>query len=122
MKKADVILLIVILVLGMAGIGFYYGTNRNASYVLVQVDGELVGTYDLREDTVVTICSGQDGENILEIRDGKAEITSANCPNGDCVVHKEISKSNESIVCLPHKMAVWVVTELKEEAPDTYAY
>jgi len=122
MKKADVILLIVILVLGMAGIGFYYGTNRKASYVLVQVDGELVGMYDLREDTVVTISSGQNGENVLKIKGGKAEIISANCPNGDCVAHNEISRSNESIVCLPHKMAVWVVAEPEETVPDTYAY
>lgn len=122
MKKADVILLIVILVMGMAGVGIYFGTNKDSSYVQVQADGETTGIYNLHDDITLPILTADGGENILEIRGGKAQISDANCPNWDCVKHKEISKSNESIVCLPHKVVITIIADETDDMPDAYAY
>lgn len=111
MKKADIILLCVLLVLGFAGVIVFMLVSKPAVYVSVTVDGELVGTYDLSENREVLIETKSGGENRLQIRDGSAKMLSANCPNQDCVWHREITQSNESIICLPHKVAVTVVAE-----------
>jgi len=49
-------------------------------------------------------------------------MISADCPNQDCVLHKEISQSNESIVCLPHKVVVTVIKEPVEGDLDAVTY
>ena len=42
------------------------------------------------------------------IRDGYASVEYADCPDGICAAHKPISRSGESIVCLPHKVVITV--------------
>lgn len=122
MKKADRILLITVLVLGMAGVGICFITMRPASYVVVEIDGEIQGMYELRKDAIVPVASADGGENVLVIQNGKARIRSSNCPNQDCVEHKEISLSNEMIICLPHKVVITVIDEVPEGGPDSLAY
>ena len=111
MKKADIILLSVILILGIAGVVVLVFVSKPATYVSVTIDGEVFGTFDLSKDREVLIVTVHGGENLLQIQDGSAKMLSANCPNQDCVRHNEISQSNESIICLPHKIAVTVVAE-----------
>lgn len=121
MKKADIILLSVILLIGIIGISLYFITGKSEDYVSVCVDGETIGVYSLNTDCEIPIRSGN-GENILLIQNGTAQMTSANCPNQDCVLHKEISQSNESIVCLPHKVVITVIKEPEEGDLDAVAY
>ena len=47
--------------------------------------------------------------NLLVIKDGKADVTEADCPDKLCVHQKAISKTNETIVCLPNKVVVQVI-------------
>ena len=49
----------------------------------------------------------EDGSyNILRIRDGKAEITEASCPDKICVKHRPVHGQGESLVCLPNRLVV----------------
>ena len=65
---------------------------------------------------------GGDGEfNRLVIRDGKAFMETATCPDGICVSHRPISRVGESIVCLPHRVIVKVIGEGGGEEPDIVA-
>ncbi len=122
MKKADLILLAIILVIGILGISICFITGTGAEFVSVSVDGETVGVYALNTDRELNIPSENGGENLLKIENGTARMISANCPNGDCIRHKAISQSNESIVCLPHKVVVTVIKEPAEGDLDAIAY
>ena len=42
------------------------------------------------------------------IKNGKADMTEANCPDLLCVHQKAISHQGETIVCLPNKIVVSV--------------
>lgn len=121
MKKADIILLAIILIVGFIGISLYFITGKKAEYISVNVDGEMIGVYSLYEDREIPIHSGN-GENVLQIQNGTARMISADCPNQDCVLHKEISQSNESIVCLPHKVVITVIKEPVEGDLDAVTY
>jgi len=84
--------------------------------VIVTVDGELWAEFPLREDRTVEIKTDR-GVNLLVIRDGKAEIESASCPDGICSAHRAISRDGESIICLPNKVVV-TVRATQDDAPD----
>lgn len=112
MKKADFIIIAVVAVVVGVLVFFLYGVNSNSgSYVQVEVDGEVVETLDLNKDATLEIESDNGGTNTLVIKDGKAKVTQANCPDGICTNHKEINRNGESIICLPHKVVVTVVNE-----------
>ena len=75
----------------------------------VTVDGKIYGTYPLDKDEEISIQKDGKTTNLLVIRDGKADVTEADCPDKLCVHQKAISKTNETIVCLPNKVVVQVI-------------
>ncbi len=86
----------------------------------VTVDGETWGSYSLAEDREVEIRT-EKGVNRLVIRDGEAYVEFADCPDGICADHKPISRTKESIVCLPHGVVITVRGGESEDGVDLIA-
>lgn len=104
MKKKDWILILVVLcVAACAFLAHYLLRNTGAGEVIVEVDGKLTGTYSLNEDQEIRI---NQGSNILEIKNGRANMLEADCPDQLCVHQRAISASNENIICLPNRVVV----------------
>lgn len=105
-KKKDILLIIVILV--VAGLAFLLHEvigGKGANCVTVKVNGVLEGVYSLAQDQEIEI---NGGSNILVIKNGKADMIEADCPDKLCVKQKAVSKNHESIICLPNKVIVEV--------------
>ena len=120
--RNDVIFIVALLLIVMlAGLAIYV-LRGEGNAVTVTVDGKPLATYSLSEDRTVEIRTGKDEEelNLLIIKDGKAYVETATCPDGICAAHKPISRDGESIVCLPHKVVITVTTG-GEEGPDIVA-
>ena len=108
MKKADLIIIgVVAIIVGIIVFFLYFVGGESGQYVQVEIDEKIVDTIKLDEDFEKEYKNGEDS-NKLEIKDGKATMISANCPDGICVNHKPIYRNGESIICLPHKMVVTV--------------
>lgn len=109
MKKNDwkLLILVGIIVAAICGMRFFIG-DRDAGYVTVRIDGEIAETYTLSEDKVVKL---NGGTNTMKIERGKVDMTDADCPDKLCVHQKAISKNNESIICLPNKIVIQVVSQ-----------
>ena len=120
--RNDLIFIAAILVIVAIGAAALFFLRGEGSAVQVEVDGTIVGTYPLSVDREVEIKTGENGEelNLLVIKDGKATVTTATCPDGICAAHRPISREGESIICLPHKVVVTVVGGEGEE-PDVIA-
>ena len=106
-KKADIVLLIILLALG--GL-FSYGSmalSKPGDTLVVTLNGKVYGTYPLSKNGTYTV---KDGSHInkITIKDGKAQMTFSNCPGGKCLKDGRISKTNQSIVCLPHRLVLTV--------------
>ena len=117
MKKNDMILIGVILIVALAafgGISWYSEKNTKEAEAVVYVDGEEQGRYPLNQDTSVRVSLEDGNYNLLEIKDGQADITEASCPDKVCVDHRPVKNQGESLVCLPHKVVVEI--ENGEEA------
>ncbi len=116
MKKADFVIIAVILaIVGVLAFFLYYVNGDSGKYVQVEVKGKTVETIPLNEDFEKQYQFNGD-TNTLVIKDGKAKVTQANCPDGVCVNHMEISRSGESIICLPHKFVVTVVDKMNSDS------
>ena len=108
-RKNDIILigmLAAVALLFYVGIGLYQGANTKCGVAVVTVDGVEYGRYPLAVDATERIELSDGSYNVLEIKDGKADITEASCPDGICVNHRPVDKKNESIVCLPNKVII----------------
>lgn len=113
LKKKDwILILIVICVAAFAYLSHQLLRDTGAGNVIVKVNGEITGIYDLSEDQEISI---HDGSNILAIRNGKADMKKADCPDQLCVHQKAISASGENIICLPNKVVVEVKSRTESQ-------
>ena len=83
------------------GAGRFTGGNHYENGVLVNKYVEQGINYDKNGN----IC------NTVIISGGLASMKYANCKDKICVNHNKISKNNESIICLPNKVIVTVVSD-----------
>ncbi|MBR4295647.1 MAG: NusG domain II-containing protein [Clostridia bacterium] len=118
--KNDIIFIVALILIVALGTLCYFLFGREGDMVKVTIDGELFGEYSLSEDNVIEIRWGE-SFNILVIENGKARIESASCPDGICVSHRAISRSGESIICLPNKVVVSVSFSDEKNQPDIIA-
>ncbi|MGN1166731.1 MAG: NusG domain II-containing protein [Lachnospiraceae bacterium] len=106
LTNKDVLLIIIIIfVAGMAFLLHEVVGGKGAGCVTVKVEGEITGVYSLAKDQEIEI---NDGSNILVIKNGRADMIQADCPDKLCVNQKAISKNGESIICLPNKVVVTI--------------
>ena len=120
--RNDLIFIAAVLALVAVGAAALFLLRGEGSTVQVEVNGTVTGTYPLSVDREVEIITGENREerNLLVIKDGKATVTFATCPDGICAAHKPISSEGESIVGLPHKVVITVIGGSGEE-PDVIA-
>lgn len=118
LRRNDVIFIVVLLAVVMIAGACLYFFRGEGDTVTVSVDGQVIATYPLSVDRVEDIRTGEDGLNRLVIKDGKAYVETASCPDGICAAHKPIHREGESIVCLPNKVVITVKTAHTADAPD----
>lgn len=113
LKKKDWILIAVILcAAGLTVLVHKSVGGAGANRVIVKIEGAIQGTYSLSEDREVEI---NGGTNILQIRNGQASMTEADCPDQLCVHQRPVSLNHESIICLPNKVVVEVESGASRE-------
>ena len=110
LRRNDVIFIAVLLtVIAVAGACLCLFRGEGDT-VTVSVDVKVIATYPLNVDRAEDIRTGEDGLNRLVIKDGKAYVETASCPDGICAAHKPIHREGESIVCLPNTVVITVKT------------
>lgn len=114
----DFLLVSVIAILAITAFLMIRLLADDGAVAIVTVDGKRHSSYPLCEDREVIIENGSGGTNILVIKDGKAHIRSASCPDGICSAHKPISTTDESIICLPNKVVITVEGASSSDSAD----
>ena len=107
-KRGDLYLIVGCLLAALICCGLWLGLRRDGAAVVVEQDGKETARYALDENRTVRI-KGQGGYNLLVIEGGEAWLLEADCPNLLCVKTGKIRYAGQSIVCLPHKVAVRIV-------------
>lgn len=102
-----------IVIIGLGISIFLAAGSHQGNKVEITKDGKLWGTYSLDGEHKITIRDGKE-LNVVKISGGKVTMESANCKNQVCVHHSPVSRTGESIVCLPHKIVVTIKGEDNE--------
>lgn len=108
-RRNDIILIAAILVIALlccGGIWLYQEMNTSNAVAVVTVGGKEYGRYSLDADITERVELPDGSYNVLEIREGKADITEASCPDKICVDHRPVSKNAQTIVCLPNEVVI----------------
>ena len=122
-NRNDIILIGAILLIAAVGLVYLFLFRGRGDTVKVTVDGKAYARYSLSEDRVEDIHTGESGEqlNRLVIRNGKAFVETATCRDGICSSHRPIFRDGESIVCLPNRVVITIISDKTSDAPDAVA-
>ena len=116
-KKADIALGVFLLIFCAATAVFAYGAGGRGADAVIEVNGELYGTYQLSHDRIIEIES-EFGHNEAVIEDGKIYMAESDCPDSYCLgQHRSsggIDSSNQTIVCLPNRVVISVNGDAKK--------
>lgn len=107
-KRGDLYLMVGCLLAALVCCGLWRLFRRDGAAVVVEQNGREIARYVLSEDRTERI-EGEGGYNTLVIEGGQAWLSEADCPNQLCVKTGKIRYAGQSIVCLPHKLAVRIV-------------
>lgn len=106
--KNDIIMGIVLLLAALClWFVFTHYFEKDGKNVLVTLDGKTYGEYSLDKDQTIEIKNG-DNSNILVIEDGTVHMKEATCSDEVCIHQGSISKTGQSIICLPNKIVVTI--------------
>ena len=120
MKKRDIGLIGIVLLIAFLCWFIPYVRGQftyEKAQLRITVDGEEYGVYSLEEDQVIRIGD----TNVCEIMDGYVTMTEADCPDHLCMKQKRISKTGGTIVCLPNRVVLEIVSRESSEGPDVVA-
>ena len=108
-KKADIVLLIIILVVGIPLSVLSLTEGIGGDKVRISLDGEIYGVYPLCEDREIDVT--EDGHtNHITIKDGQVSMSYSTCRNQVCVNTGAISETKDAIVCLPNRVVVEIIS------------
>ena len=113
--KKDMLLIGALLLTGIiitAGVWIF---SVKGQTVQVRINGSVVSEYPLSQDRTVVLSGSGGGMNVLVIENGTARIDKADCPDGLCCRTGKISRSGQSIICLPHKLTVEITGEVQND-------
>ncbi len=111
-RKQDVILIISLLLIGIIILviwRFVYSTE--GKFVTVEQRDELIGTYPLEEDKEIEVEYKDQVVNKIIIKDGYCYMDEAQCPDHLCIKQGKIDKVGQTIVCLPNRVVVTVISD-----------
>lgn len=121
--RNDIVFIVALLIVCAIGLIYLFIFRESGDKVKVTVGGDLYGVYSLSQDMEEDIRTGENGEqlNRLVIRDGKAYMERATCPDKICVNHRPVFRNSESIVCLPNRVVITVIKDDDTDSPDIVA-
>lgn len=106
-RIADIIVIAFFLLISLLLFLFIRG-GKEGSEVRVMVEGKEIGVYSLSRDGEYSL---NGGTNTIVVKDGKAYMADADCPDKLCVRQGKVSRNGETITCLPNKLTVTVIDE-----------
>lgn len=109
LKKKEIVGISIILIIAIAAMfmmnQMQQGTAKKA---VVEVGGSIYKQIKLNEDSTTHIELGNNHSVDVVVKDGKAHVEHSTCPDSICEKMGEIAGPEETIVCLPNKVLVYV--------------
>lgn len=123
MKKADVIIIIAILVIAIGGLGvskLLFNHKYANKYVEIYVENKFYQKILIKDEAYKKTIEVKTklGRNVIQIENGGARMVDADCPDKICVKEGFKNKVGQTIICLPNKLVVEINGEDKAETDE----
>lgn len=105
MNKNDFKLICILCFICLIFIIIFRLNSHSGNQAYIYHNGSLIKTVDLNIDDSYVV-EGDNGSVVVEVLNGKIRVNEENSPLHLCSRQGFISKSNESIVCLPNKIVI----------------
>ncbi len=109
---SDLILVSAVVIIALVLLVVFSINRADGSVFEITVNGKVYGTYDLNKDTEIDVY----GLCVVCVKDGEVFMKSSTCKGKDCVHSKPISKSGQTIICLPNGVVIRVPGESEVDA------
>lgn len=118
-RKNDIILITVIVAFAALFFFLINSFSSSGNKVIIEQDTKQIATLDINKNQEYNIYD-KDGNicNTVIINGNQVSMKYANCKDKICVNHNKISKNNESIICLPNKVIVTVVSNKSRDVDE----
>jgi hypothetical protein len=113
MTAGDAVLLALLLLAAGGSVAAGLWRMTPGDIVVVEVQGRAVQTMSLLQPSRTSI-RGARGELIVEVREGRAAVISADCPNHVCVRTGWRSRAGDVVVCVPNRVIVRILGKPEE--------
>lgn len=104
-NKFDIILIVVLICISATFILINKINSKKGTIALVYYDNKIIKKIDLSIDKVYNV-KGYNGNVKIIVKEGKIKVDKENSPHHLCSKQGYISKSYESIICLPNKIVI----------------
>ena len=111
LRRGDLLLIAGLLAVGIIAAVSLSLLLPKGTFLSVERNGEVIAEYPLNEDVSV-IVEDESGYNLIVIKEGAAYVERADCRCGVCTAHSPISREGETVICLPHRLVLRVVSEV----------
>jgi len=119
--KLDIFIILFILLLSVLFLVINsVGAYKNSDSVIITVNGSIYGQYPLNINNEIAV-STEFGCNTVIIDNNSVYVSNATCKEGLCVNEGRISKTNQSVICMPNRLCISISNNTKE-ALDGYSY
>ena len=118
--KNDIFLLTLLVILGVTlSVWIYFPSSPGNNILEVRLNGQVQMSLPLNENTEQKISGADGATNRFLIQDGSVKMTEASCHDHTCIDTGSIHNAGETIVCLPHRLVLAIVTSGdNEHQPD----
>ena len=126
LKKFDIVIIIVLLLLSFIPYGaimiFNSNGNSNGVYAKITVNGEeyKIVRLDTHSGVEKFNVKTSKGYNTIKVEDEKIAIIDADCNDKVCERVGYIYKVGQTAVCLPHKLIIEITGEVKETEEEDF--
>ncbi len=117
-KRNDWILILILAAAALllwGGMALQKQRTAGSGEAVVTIDGVFYGSFPLTEACSERIELPDGSYNLLQIAEGKADITEASCPDKVCVDHAPVDTAGEIIVCLPNQVVITIENSSESE-------
>lgn len=107
--KADLIFIACVLTAAVLLVFLFLisAADREVAVAVVEQDGREILRLSLDEEQTVRIPAAN-GFNVVVVTGQGVLVSEADCPDQICVRQGEISHGGETIVCLPHRLVIYL--------------
>ena len=112
-KPLDFVIIFLLFIASFSTL-FFFATGSKGAQAELRISGKVIKTFDLNKNQTWTYRDKDGDYNKIQVKNGEIAVVEANCKDQ----RGYISKTGETIVCLPHNLVIEVMSGQKDEQVD----